>query len=315
MSTLVPGVGDSAERAAIEWEVRLREGDASESELTEFRAWQMQSENGRAWMSLQERLARLRAAASTDPLATAAALRVSSEKRRKLLRASFGVGAFALTGVAVRQGMHHLGLDADWRSGIGKRETAYLADGSPMTIDAGSRVYRADTHRTLGLRVSAGQVMVRAGFDTQRMLKVSTVDGEVTSLGGDVNVGRIYRSSVVAINHGEALLSVPRHKPVRLVSGDCVAFSSAGPRRLAQPFELVSAWTRGLFVADNISLAELVDVFNRYSIGLLRATGGAADRKVSGVFILGDIERAVQQIADSLPVQLTRVGPYLTVFS
>jgi transmembrane sensor len=77
----------------------------------------------------------------------------------------------------------------------------------------------------------------------------------------------------------------------------------------------VSAWTRGIFVADNLPLPALVDVFNRYDSGVIRVTGGANQLRVSGVFLLGDIPRALTQVADSAPVELTRIGDYVSVFS
>ena len=102
---------------------------------------------------------------------------------------------------------------------------------------------------------------------------------------------------------------------MRVRAGESVAFTRDGARRLAQPFELVSAWTRGLFVADNVTVAEVADVFNRYRVGLIRATGAAATQRISGVFVLNDIDRAVQQVADSAPVELTQIGSYLPGFS
>lgn len=311
----LPADGARAGREAIEWEVRLRDGDADEAELAAFAAWHGERENGRAWAALQERLARMRRDGAVGRAAAAAALRVPSEKRRRLLRAGFSTAAVALAGLALKESAHRLGLDADWRSAIGQRQTVRLADGTQMTMDAGTLVYRGGRRADLALRVPVGQVLVSVPVRAGPTLTVATAHGTVSSAGGDLNVGRIYRHSVVAVRSGEAALLLPQRRVLRLRAGDSVAFTRDGARRLAQPFELVSAWTRGLFVADNVTLAEVVDVFNRYQVGLIRATGAAAGKRISGVFVLNDIRRAVQQVADNAPVELTRIGPYLTVFT
>jgi len=324
MSTarVMRGTEAGSARGAVEWEVRLREGELDARELAAFEAWQRDEANGRAWAALQTRLARMRPGGAAERAAAAEALRVPSAQRRKLLRAGFGGVALALAGVALREGVHRLGLDADWQSAIGERRTVSLADGSQMTIDAGSRVYRvnrSDRGAASGdrvLRVSAGQVLVHMRASHAGLLRsIETEHGVVQTEGGTINVGRIYRHSVVAVGKGEAVVLQPGRPALRVAAGESVAFSSDGARRLAQSFDLVSAWTRGIFVADNVSLDALVDVFNRYEPGVIRVTGEAGEARVSGVFLLGDIPRALTQVAESAPVQLTRVGPYLSVFS
>ncbi|MEX4002191.1 FecR domain-containing protein [Paraburkholderia sp. EG285A] len=306
----------SPERAAIEWEVRLREEGMGAHEQADFDSWRRDAANARAWDALQARLARMRPAAAAERAAVADALRVPSEKRRKLLRAGFGGMAAVLGLVAARDAAHRLGLDADWRSAIGERRTVSLADGSRMTIDAGSRVYRTAASGDSALCVSSGQVLVRMPASrTAGARRIETAHGVVETAGGTLNVGRINRHSVLAVGAGDAWLSQPGREPLHVAAGASVTFSAAGTERLAQSFELVSAWTRGIFVADNLPLPALVDVFNRYDTGLIHVTGAAAEVRVSGVFLLGDIPRALIQVADSAPVELTRIGDYLSVLS
>ncbi|WP_321817203.1 MULTISPECIES: FecR family protein [unclassified Paraburkholderia] len=306
----------SPQRAAIEWEVRLRDDALTAHDHADFEAWRGDDTNAQAWEALQTRLARLRPAAVTERAAVADALRVPSEKRRKLLRAGFGSMAAVLGFVAVRGGAHRLGLDADWRSAIGERNTVNLADGSRMTIDAGSHIYRTAGSSDQILRVSTGQILVQMpGSHAGIARRIETAHGFVETVGGTLDVGRIHRHSVLAVRTGEAWLSQQGRAPLRVPAGESIAFSAAGPRPLAQSFELVSAWTRGIFVADNLPLDALVDVFNRYSTGVIRVTGAAADVRVSGVFLLDDVPRALTQVADSAPVELTRIGDYLSVFS
>ncbi|WLE62880.1 DUF4880 domain-containing protein [Burkholderia plantarii] len=300
--------------AAIAWEVRLREGAMSAREQAEFDAWCRDPEHAGAWARLQARLAPLGGGDAAARAAAAAALRVPSEARRKLLRAGFGA---VLLGVASWEGVRGLGLDADWRSGIGRVETVRLANGAPMAIDAGSRVYvmRAGGRDDCALRLPEGQVLVRMEQARAGSVSVETPDGSVHGLAGALNVGRIGQGSVASVRGGEAVLRVARHAPVTLHAGDSVAFSATGVRRLGQPFELVTAWTRGMYVADDVPLSDLIDVFNRYHHGALRVVGRAAGVRLSGVFMLGDIDAALRQVAVSTRVTISRLGPYLTVLT
>ncbi|WP_186310898.1 FecR family protein [Paraburkholderia sp. BCC1886] len=306
----------AADRAAIAWEVHLREGNLRAAELADFDHWRSDASNARAWEALQARLARLRPREAVRRAAVAEALRVPSEKRRRLLRAGFGGAAVLLGSLALHDSVRRLGLDADWHSAIGERRTVQLADGSRMTIDAGSRIYRASPRNDLALRVSVGQVLLHAPASRAGVLRqIETEHGTVMTDGGELNVGRIHRHSVVAVGKGEAMLYQRGARPLAVSAGESVAFAHEGARRLAQPFELVSAWTRGLFVADDISLEALVDVFNRYDDGLIRVVGPAAQARVSGVFLLRDIPGSLVQVAENTPVELTRVGDYLRVLS
>ena len=133
MSTDAAGL---AWRQAVEWEVRLREGQAAavsidDDALRDFARWYSTSAvHAQAWDALQERLARLggRTGATLSgggpDAAMAAALRAPSDERRRALRAAFGLLVVGVGAWGARAGYHQLGLDADWRGAIGQRGRA-----------------------------------------------------------------------------------------------------------------------------------------------------------------------------------------------
>lgn len=105
------------------------------------------------------------------------------------------------------------------------------------------------------VRVSAGQVL--SGMPESRAgasRRIETAHGVIETAGGTLNIGRIYHHGVLAVGTGNAALSLPGHKPIRVVADESVIFSATGAHRLVQSFDMVSAWTRGIFVADNLSL-------------------------------------------------------------
>ena len=309
---------------AVEWEVRLREGQAAavsidDDALRDFARWYAASaSHAQAWDALQERLARLggRTGATLSgggpDAAMAAALRAPSDERRRALRAAFG-----LLVVGVGAGYHQLGLDADWRGAIGQRGRATLADGTAMAYDADSRIYLQSgtgAAGTASLHLQRGQLLLTPGTaGANAPLTVATAHGVVQADGAEFTVGRLRGRSVVAVRSGSAMVRPDGHAALRLQAGQACHFNRDGARASDLSFAAVSGWTRGVHVADRAPLAELLDVFGRYRSGMLRASESAAERLVSGVFRLHDIDAALRQLAEALPVTVTRYGPYLTV--
>jgi transmembrane sensor len=164
------------------------------------------------------------------------------------------------------------------------------------------------------LDLQQGQLLVKSWTQREGVLTVATSHGTVVTGGAVLNVGRLHARSVVAVSAGSALLR-PKHGAAVLVSaGESFYFGSGGAQATGLSFNAVSAWTRGVCVADRMPLAELLEVFGRYRKGLLRASERVAALEISGVFRLDDIERALLQVADILPVRIQRYGSYLTVF-
>ena len=306
----------TAARQAVMWEVRLREGEPAAALLSEFDAWLRASPaHEQAWDGLQERLSRMGGARSPDAAAFAHALRAPVVDRRRALRSAFGLLVLGAGGWGALRGVRELGLDADWRSGTGERGEGMLADGTPLAYDADSRIYLSGGAASPVLDLRQGQLLVKAWPARGRSLVVTTAHGAAVTDGAVLNVSRLRDRSVVSVHSGSALLHQPGRAAVPVAAGQTMYFNHDGAQVAGLSFEAASAWRRGVFVADRLPLADLLDVFGRYRNGLLRASGDAAALRISGVFRLGDVERALLQVADTLPVTLTRYGRYLAVFS
>lgn len=305
-----------AEHQAVMWEVRLREGDVCATVLNEFDDWRSaEAANEQAWNALQQRLSRIGGMHPRDGAAMARALRTPATERRRALRAGFGLLVLGCGAWGIREGAHGLGLDADWRSAVGERGEGVLADGTPLTFDANSRIYLAGSAPAPLLKLQQGQVLLKAWPRRDDALTVATAHGEVSTEGATFNVGKLHARSVVSVAAGGALLRPKDGRPVLVSAGETFYFDRETARQVELPFGAVSAWTRGVCVADRMPLAELLDIFSRYHKGVLRASGRAAALRISGVFRLEDIERALLQVADILPIRVERYGGYLSVFS
>ena len=307
------------QRQAVMWEARLREGDVDDAELSAFERWRgATADNAQAWDALQERLAQMGGAGSRGSRGSAAmahALRVPSTERRRALRGAFGLLALGVGAWGIRDCADRLGLDADWRSAVGERGAGLLADGTPLAYDADSRIYLAGSATAPVLDLRQGQLLLKPAPKSVGVLTVCTAHGAVVAGGAVLNVGRLRERSVVSVASGSALLRPLGRAAVPIEAGQTVYFDRHGARASELSFAAASAWTRGVFVADRLSLTELLEVFGRYRTGLLRAGGTAATQQISGVFRLDDIDSALLQVAAALPVKLTRYGRYVAVFS
>jgi transmembrane sensor len=297
---------------AIGWEAQLRSGAADAGELRAFDAWLASSPAHRAaWDALQRRLTRWSGAGP----AAAAALRTEAPDRRQLLRTGFHLAVLDMAGAGALQTWHHAGGGADLASAVGQRRAVTLADGSNVALDADSRVYRSGEPGAPLLKLARGQLLLRVGPQRTTSVGVAFGAARLSTSGGVLNVGRFDQRSVIALGSGAATLHRPGQSPLALAGGDTFYLDGHRLTRSGQSFAAVTAWQRGLFVADRLPLAQLASVFNRYHRGVIRIIGPAGALQISGVFKLDDVDQALAQVADTLPVEVRRYGAWLTVLS
>lgn len=312
-STARPADRPSAEREAIDWEVRLRGAVPEDDDLRTFADWHALPAHAAAWAALQRRLERMGGHGTADAAAVAQALRAPAHDRRRALRAGFALGTLALSGWGGRRAVHALGLDADWRSRIGERGEGVLADGSPLRFDAATRIDLSTSGTGVAprLHLRQGQLLVHA----RRPLAVAFGGTTIVTGGAALAVGRFGGRSVVAVSEGEATLQPAGGSAQGLGDGQTVYVDADGIRPAPLSFAAASAWTHGLLVAERLPLPDLLDAFGRYHAGLLRARGAAAERTISGVFRLADLDGALRQLTAALPVQVERYADWLTMVS
>ena len=62
------------------------------------------------------------------------------------------------------------------------------------------------------------------------------------------------------------------------------------------------AWTRGLLLAEDIALHELIAELSRYRPGHITLAAEIANLKVYGAFPLQDTDRALNMLGATLPI-------------
>lgn len=291
---------------AVEWYVRLHDSAATEVTRAEWQAW-LQSDplHAKAW----DRVEALRQRLSLAPEGYAAAtLETARQQRRaalKTLALLLGVGVTGWGGYRASP------LSVDYSTSVGQRKRVTLPDGSLLVLDTDTRVdVQFDSYKRL-IVLRQGAILVETAKDARR-LSVQTAEGEIEALGTRFTVRQDDSITQVSVE-AHAVAVRPRlasGQAIRAEAGQAVSFTAAsiGPFRATN--EQGSAWTRGMLIAVDWRLDDLLAELSRYRHGLLGCSRDIAGLRLSGTFLLDDTEGALANLEDSLPVRIRRLTRY-----
>ncbi|MBF5056826.1 anti-FecI sigma factor FecR [Alcanivorax sp. 521-1] len=308
----------SLEQAA-EWFATLGDDDVSAAEREAWRCWlEANPRHRRAWdyvESVGRRFGRLRD--DGDPHLAGGALDRAREQRLSRRQALKGLAVLATGGALGWAGWRHSPLPelarawrADYRTPVGGRRALVLDDGTGLWLNTNSALnvdYDADRRR---LTLVAGEVLVDTGADP-RPLWLTTGDGELRPLGTRFRVRREEGDTEVAVYQGAVRVraadsgaerTVPAGRRTRFDGRHIAPLASADPARLA--------WTRGLLIAEERPLGELVAELARYRHGHLAVDPAVAGLPVMGTYPLDDTDRALAMLEAALPVRVRRRLPW-----
>ncbi len=305
---------DSLQQAA-QWFVLLASGEASDADRRRWHAWRRADPaHELAWQRAARSVARFaelppeQAPASLRALAATPAAPARPARRKGL--AQLAVLLFASAGgVAGWRGYRDSDRSADLLSAVGERRDGVLPDGSAVTLDTDSAIDIEFSATVRRIRLRRGQIMVSTAADpAARPFTVETADGRVLALGTRFTVRQEPHSTRVSVL--EARVALHGHDasgPAPIVAaGASARFDRGGliERRAAPAAD--TAWVRGMLIADDMTLDELVAELARYRSGPLDCAPAAARLRISGTFPLNDIERALAAVGDTLPVRVER---------
>lgn len=313
---------DPATGEAIEWMVRLRSGHATAADRQDFERWQARdARNAQAWARLANTVdtpyAALRAVESRLPGQAREAREVLLRpSRRHLLR---GLMLAAPAGGALLLADRFVPLDAftaDLSTGTAERRAFTLDDGSTVTLNARSMVDVSFDGDLRSLRLREGEIVVQVARDPSRPLVVSTAQGTVRALGTRFLVRQAAGQTRVAVlEHSVELRAAASGERATLQAGEGAVFGADTIDRLDAAQVDSGAWMRGQLVVQRQPLSQVVGELQRYRRGILRVAPEVASLPVHGVLPLDDVDRALAALADTLPIRVSRFGPWLTTVS
>ncbi|MGK5005972.1 FecR domain-containing protein [Janthinobacterium sp. LB2P70] len=300
--------------AAAHWHVELQCGGADPAAL---QAWRDASaEHERAW----ELLRRMDGQLGAIPAALAMpALQAAQQRRRaaaKVLAMLVAAGGGIALGQAGLQSAPWQAWTASLRTAPGQRRHVTLTDGGRMEMNTDSAldVAYGATHRRI--RLHHGEIMITTASDARPFL-VDTPHGVIRALGTRFGVRCDAQGSTVSVfEHAVEVRCAARPDAVhRLEAGQQLRFSATGSEDvLAMPAHQDS-WLRGMLVAADWPLQQLVQELARYRRGRLACDAGVARRPVTGTYRLDDIDAVLESLCVSHGLQVTYFTRYWATVS
>lgn len=316
---------EAMEQAAA-WFSLLQSGNATDADRARWQAWVNGTEDGRAAWAFVERVSQrfqpLQGEASSrlaaDTLHTAGA---RLARRRIVLGVAAMAGAGGMLGWAMwrQPGTMDalLAWSADHRTATGERLEIRLDDGSQVWLGSATALDQKYRPGLRQLRLRTGEILIQTAADTAgRPFVVDTAHGRMRALGTRFNVrldgdGRtqlaVYEGAVqvTLAAGGEGAGTIVR-------AGQQVGFTAEHVEEPAAADLAREAWSRGVLLAQDIPLGQVVAELARYQRGHLAVAPEVAGLTVLGSYPLDDVDGALAMLQRTLPIQVRRPLPWWT---
>jgi transmembrane sensor len=328
-------------QTAVEWLVRLRDGDLSEEETHAFADWLSQGVEYTDAFAKAERLfdemiaveMQLHTAGLPSEHQNAAPkLALAKRPLRKIkpwLAIPLGLATAWLVAVGLVLPRHASLLDSlisDYYTQTGEIRAITLADGSQLLLNTNTAVSVEFRPAQRLIILLHGQVKFTVAKDSARPFEVKTDNLRVTALGTVFDIYRKTRDDITVMVQEHAVTArieetgntnqSKQSAPVTIEEGQLLHYQSDGKLLPPTPVNLAqaAAWQhRHLSIKDR-PLSTLVEELNRYRLGRIYLAGDSLKNlRVTGVFPLDNPDAALASIRNVLGLQLTRLGPWWVV--
>ena len=304
-------------RAAARWYALLCSEDVTAQQKYAHAAWLAEDPaHTHAWQEVEKLRRQLQAIPGTPALDALQIKQRQGHSRRAVLRGFALLAAGSALGSLAWQRAPVESWRASHRTARGERREYTLAGGTQLVLNTATALDVVETSTTQLIRLYAGEIFIRTRNGTGKVaavktLQVHTEQGAVVPLGTVFTVRKLGTSTQVTVLEDEVEL-IPQSaggKTQRLVAGEQAQMSSDNVE-VATASAQADSWTRGLLVAVDWPLSRLVAELSRYRTGVLRYDPSIAGLRVSGAFPIDDTDRALQAIANALPVSVDRLTQY-----
>lgn len=300
---------------AAEWYALLRSGEATEADRSAWHTWlDGHPDHRRAWGYVEA------VSHSFDPIHTTPDPRLTADNlwaantrvlhRRRVLVSIAALAGSGLLGWATWRhtplpGMA-LAWAADYRTATGEARDVTLPDGTRVwlnTATAFNESYSASQRR---LRLVRGEILIDTAADARRPFYVDTPHGRLQALGTRFTVRlddketflAVYQGAVEVRTEAGASAVIPAGRQVRFTAETLADTEAADIAR--------EAWSRGMLVARDIPLADVVQELRRYRSGHLGVAPEVAGLRVFGSFPLRDTDETLAMLVEALPIRVHR---------
>jgi len=319
------------QQQAINWLVRLRADDFSETEMVAFAEWLAQDHaHSEAFSAAESLFSEMLLAAKSPasdisarievhdnaPIVKLPPQRSAAKPYRRWLTATLAMAAVWLFVVMLVMPKQAHWLDnylSDYHTETGELRAVQLADGSQLLLNTNSAVSVDFNASVRQVTLHYGQARFTVAKDTQRPFQVRSDNLIVKALGTVFEVYQHPGEVSVTVQEHAVLASVQAEGSVPVQQGQQLNYRSGGPLTKPETVELnqTSAWQQQRLFINDRPLGELLDELGRYRVGrVFLADEKLKNLRVTGVFSLDKPEEVLSSVVNALNLQETRLGPW-----
>ena len=311
---------DITQQATI-WVERQADG-LSDADVALLRQWLRADPMHRAafsdarqhWAQVHQVTAALQASRQLQSLPVRAAIRLDQPQDTYVRRQSLAsIAAVLVVALSCLMWLAR----PDLSTGVGEIETFRLADGSEITLNAGSSVNLLFTASERRVQLLEGELFVSVTKNAARPFIVETATGEARAVGTAFAVRVKDETTSVLVTEGLVDVSQATAEPMRLHAQQSIQVGrqlGLVTNRSADDVRKVLGWREQRLFFNNVALAEFVEEMNRYSYQrMVIVDADLSALRVGGAFATGDTVGAVTMLEAGFPVRAVRVTPLLTL--
>lgn len=323
------GDDGQAGREATQWLIELRENPDDCSVRARFDAWHAADPANRAaWAETEHLLNLITLTRRAAPVPSSSVLhggavdlaKARYHRRPRRLVVGGAVAAIAACLMLVFGPSLLLGLQASYMTSTAEIRSLRLDDGSVVRLAPQSAIDVAFAPAERHIRLLQGEAFFEVVPDASRPFTVESGSVRTTVVGTRFDVRRAPDGIDVTVRDGIVRVSDDDATPPvseRLVAGNHVKVGEGGRvvRTTRSPDE-TAAWLRGEIVANDQTVADVVDELRRYHRGtIIVADGALARERITGVYKLADPPTALRAVASAHGASVRQITPWLIVLS
>ena len=199
---------------------------------------------------------------------------------------------------------------ATYRTGLGEVRPIQLADGSQLWLNGATAL---DVHFDQGLRqlrLYRGEMLLETGVDT-RPLHVLTRAGRMQPLGTTFSVRAEGLQTTLSVFGGAVQATcADSGRQARVEAGQAMIFDAQASGALRPVQARRKDWSRGVLVAEEMPLGEVLGILGDYRHGHLGMDPALAGLRAVGTYPLLDTDRALAMLERALPIRVVRTLPW-----
>ena len=307
-----PPSPDSVHAQAIDWLLRIRSENCTETERHAFNTWLEESASHRqAYETVQAQWEWMEPFKAMNFPARDAALRYRGKSPRRLFIYSAAASLLLALGLTAFMPNGWLGIPHTYVAEKGDRQTITLADGSSIELNTESEVRVHFNRWQRNVEMIKGEAFFTVIHDAERPFEVRAGSGRIRDIGTAFEVYIKPEQVIVAVQEG--IVEVQALRKRELTAGQQLAFNGSGEFQALQGQDVagLTAWRQGNLVFRNRRLDDVLAEVGRYHDTRIRLQNETLGKlRVSGTFHTAELDDTLNAIATILPVNIDHVGEH-----